>query len=281
MSNLHISVAKVNDFQAWNKEQFDDFHIYDLRDLSEVVALNAWSPCVWKNGDRAQKNFIFSQLVTLDIDDGKPTLSDMINTLKKHGYAHIIGTTKSHQKPKKKKSGKIDPPCDRYRVIIPSDRPFEININQYQWQMGKVYQTFEGCDENCKDAARFYFPCRLVDVIEGKKFILPNPPSIEWFQKKKERSQKRAAAYKKNLVFPAWLRQRIDEPVTHERHNAIHYTAKGMAKAGYSNAEIENIVYSLKMDQSGISDKEYRRQMENGIKRARECREIKKSQQEG
>jgi hypothetical protein len=70
-------------------------------------------------------------------------------------FQHIIATTKSHQIAKGDKW-----PCDRFRVIIPWASTIT-NVAIYETTMAKSIDEYYA-DPACKDAARFFFPCKEI-----------------------------------------------------------------------------------------------------------------------
>lgn len=147
--------------------------------LSSYILKNPWSPLVFKEGmngvhrnklkkggigpNRHTKNFLFSDWAVLDYDDGQVTLEEAINTF--CDCVHIIGTTKSHTAKQ-----------HRFRVCVPwSERITDLNKFLFnQEELVKHHDT----DGQCKDAARFYFPCvQIVSInAEGFRATVKDPP---------------------------------------------------------------------------------------------------------
>lgn len=128
-----------------------------LDDLAPIVRRNVWSPCKWDGGHRKTTNFISATLIGLDFDNGATTLEQALNIFA--DSAHIIGTTKSHQK---EKGGRV---CDRFRVVLKLSAPIT-DAETFKETM-KHYVDRYDCDSQCKDAARFFNPCReIVSVLD-------------------------------------------------------------------------------------------------------------------
>lgn len=150
------------------------FHTIELEfeELPDVILTNRWSQCIWKDGVRLSQNFLYSDFIVLDIDDGYP-LSDAVKRFKFD--KHIIATTKSHQKQKGE-----NPPCDRYRVVLVAEK----RIIQGNWL--KATQLSKGrmlnADTNCCDAARAFAPSvEIVSVnLNGGTCPIHYPPEIRY-----------------------------------------------------------------------------------------------------
>ena len=88
----------------------------------------------FKNGYRKRENYLnYCDLIILDIDDGM-SIKDAKDLF--CAYDYIIATTKSHQKDK---HGII---CDRFRVILPTDKPITLNQVDYTKLMAEIHNTF-------------------------------------------------------------------------------------------------------------------------------------------
>ncbi len=113
-------------------------------------------------GYRNKDNYLnYSDVIILDVDDGIT-----INQAKQifEPFSYIIATTKSHQK---EKNGII---CDRFRVILPTDKPIELDKDEYSFMMEEVYKDFPFVDTVCKDASRFYYPSSDSQIIQHEGF---------------------------------------------------------------------------------------------------------------
>jgi len=133
--------------------------IDDIKRIANGISQFVWSPIVWDGGWRGEMNFYAANWVALDFDDGEMTLDEAINNYF-CDRIHIIGTTKSHQKPKKKASA-----CDRFRVVIKLDKTIR-DIRTFRHTM-HLYTQKLPVDVQCKDGARFFFPCsNIVSISE-------------------------------------------------------------------------------------------------------------------
>lgn len=152
---------------------------FDPLCVARFITENVWSPIVWQRGKRAEKNFASALWIALDFDRGSMSLIDAVEEF--GDYAHVIGTTKSHQV---EKHGAT---CDRFRVLLRSDEVIS-DLAKYRHVMAHVVRTFDA-DEACKDGARFFYPCtKIVSAKEGRPFpvsMIDPPkkqadPPIDW-----------------------------------------------------------------------------------------------------
>ena len=86
----------------------DVVEVDGLRQLSEEILKGNWAPAQFSGQNRRIKDATRLELLVLDVDDGC-TLSEALEVFK--DFAHVVGTTKSHQK---EKNGVV---CDRFREV--------------------------------------------------------------------------------------------------------------------------------------------------------------------
>lgn len=118
-------------------------------------------PAIFKNGRRKNENFISSDFLYGDSDDGF-SIADFQKEF--NDFYYILYTSKSHQKIKKHRGGRESPPCDRFHFLFPQEesytdaailaRDLKYMQAQYPWR-----------DANAKDAARFLFGFKDTQVI--------------------------------------------------------------------------------------------------------------------
>lgn len=107
----------------------------------------AWAPGIFADGHRVKLNFIKSNIVALDIDDGL-TLQQGVDRWSTK--ALCIYTSPSHRKDKK---GVI---CDRYRVVFVLPECVA-SIGEYEAIIAGMMQKVPEADKACKDASRFFY----------------------------------------------------------------------------------------------------------------------------
>lgn len=123
-------------------------------DLLTIITNKTYSLGIFENNHRTNENFRGSHYVGLDFDEGM-TLEEAKFRFSK--YHHIIATSKSHQKEKKnKRTGAVKPPCDRFRVILKTEKYID-NPDDFKATVSKLMEVFPDADPQCKDAARFFY----------------------------------------------------------------------------------------------------------------------------
>ena len=137
----------------------------DLKTLAHLIIQCNWSPGVFRNGHRNLENFERMDVIALDFDAGI-TVKDAIKRLKQQNFSYILGTSRNHQKEKVKKSGKVLPACDRFRVVFPLSGPISSDAD-YKATFQKLREVFPEADSQCSDASRFFYPCK--DIVKIRK----------------------------------------------------------------------------------------------------------------
>ncbi len=131
---------------------------FSLRACADAVCAFPWSPSRYEDGRRHESSFLCAQVVALDFDEGW-TLNEAIEMFSP--FKHIIATTRNHQKQKGKK-----PPCDRFRVLLFLASPCT-DLVLYKSILAGYVEEYQA-DEQVKDGARLFFPCReIVSIGEG------------------------------------------------------------------------------------------------------------------
>jgi len=161
-------------FKILEADTFDDS--WRMEYLERAITKHCWSPIIIKGGHRLEKNFLGSYICALDFDAPYTPLACAIEEFK--DFSHIIATTKSHQKPK---NGVV---CDRYRVVLWWERLIT-DLAEYKFNLAKQIDNYYS-DKQCKDGARFFFPC--VDIVSsngnGKVIEVVKPPALDVAPKK-------------------------------------------------------------------------------------------------
>lgn len=136
----------------------------------ELVAKEAWSPTRYTKPRRAKSNFLEAQAIGLDIDE-KITLAQAIEQLA--GYECIVGTTENHQKVKNAGTSSEKPACDRFRVILPLSEPV-YSVEDFVATLEAAASLLKlPFDEQAKDAARWFIPCRQVVYVGKGRRVSP------------------------------------------------------------------------------------------------------------
>src|SRR3990167_57085 len=144
--------------EYWRTVKTDDMDL-----MAKIICTFTNSPISWKEnrkgfgGYRKKENFIECNWIALDFDNGI-FLSDILE--KVNEKIHIVGTTKNHQKPKKKEL-----PWDRFRVWLKLEKEIK-NVVEYEECM-KWNAKEWGCDKRATDGAKKFRPCK--EIVSIKK----------------------------------------------------------------------------------------------------------------
>lgn len=223
----------------------------DLEALARGISRFCWSPSRFADGGwRREKSWREAAYLVLDFDDGETTLKQA-----KRKFAdckHIIGTTRSHQKPK----GDL-PPCDRFRVVIPFDRLIT-DLAEFKASMRYWVKRF-GSDPSCVDGARLYWPCDIVQVCsEGETAeVIPA----------KKHTTRDWSEYRSRKMIPRFVEGylRMGIPCGN-RNNLCNKIAFYLAQCGFSVEEIVSLIINSPTSRVGFSDEEMARAIASGHK---------------
>ena len=221
------------------------------KQILNCITSHCWSPIVFKGGHRLQNNFIKSKYIGLDFDGDERELT--IEQAIENVFCDLkcfIGPTKSHRK---EKNGKI---ADRFRVLIELE-DYITDIRTYRY-MVKHLSEFYGSDTQCKDAARFFYPCsEIVAVIDGEPQELIDVPND--FENQVSRDNY-LRYYKELGTMPPKLKLKLTRPIEKGSRNSTFYgVAKDLKKLGCDQQEV--VAYILNSPTYG-NDSKY----ENEIK---------------
>lgn len=132
--------------------------------LAKAIMRQNWSPGLYQNNWRDLKNFQSMEVVALDFDGGI-TIDQILPKLEP--YKFILATSRNHQKEKVKKSGKVLPACDRFRVVFQLAAPITLDAD-YKATFAALKAIFPEADPQCKDASRYFYPCKEMVKIKTK-----------------------------------------------------------------------------------------------------------------
>lgn len=247
---MKISLSINATGEAWQQRYFKTVDIGMIRELAHYMIHGAWSPIVWKDGYRKTDNFISSDYLALDCDDGAWTLESAKQWLMSNKLKGIIGTTKSHQIAKGEK-----PACDRFRVVVPWSTPI-INYQTYRANMENILRQIPA-DKACKDGARFFFPCKKIEYFQdGQGYAWSNFPAPE--------RRPPCDSYAKVGVIPRFLQDMITNPPGEGSRNTHCFkVAAAMARFNFSEQDAISAVLSMPMT---LGDKERINAAKSGYK---------------
>lgn len=272
---MQISVSRRADSKKANEHGwFLVEHTQNIHNFASLISKKVWSPIVWKSGRRHKSTFKSCKYLALDFDEGF-TIKEAIDWVNIHGYAAIIGTSKSHQKEKVTPSGKIQKACDRFRLVIPMSVEIE-DLDEYELNMEHVMDTLP-CDPSCKDGARFFYPCKdVVHKATGKPY---DPLSKMEVTKMIEEKRRRLALVvsnnetrKQSGILPSWIYETLKHGVkeSESRHQTAYKIGATMENLGYAYEDTVELVMDSNIKDIGLED--VRRAVRNGYERSQRDR---------
>lgn len=189
-----------------------------------------WSPCIWLQGNRSEHNFEYADWCVLDFDNGELTLNEAVNNF--CDMIHVIGTTKSHQKPKKG-----GPPTDRFRVMLKFDERVD-NLRLYRWNMWKLTTVYPA-DPACKDGARFFYPCTEIVSASADGYTQEiNTDLPDTFDRPPVR-----AVPVDGKGIPVWIKRVLSVVIPiGERNAEIYKMACDLTRCGFESGAVLDLV---------------------------------------
>lgn len=126
---VYFDECLSSDKKGGNLSEFSDVYEYsDLKTLLEILQNFYTNHSMYENNYRCHDNFLYTDMIFIDIDDGLPILKAR-KILKQMGFMFFILPSSSHQKDK---NGII---CDRYHVyIILSKQITDIGLYKFIWK---------------------------------------------------------------------------------------------------------------------------------------------------
>jgi hypothetical protein len=211
-------------------------------EVAKIILKYPNSHCLWAHGIRKIENFRKAMWLGLDFDEGL-SLEDAIKIF--DPYMHVIATTRNHQKTKGNK-----PPCDRFRVFVMLSEIIR-DADQLTMTIDELVKK-HGCDEQAKDAARKWNPCKEIIVSKyiGKPY---KPVNIEIVKERKritnERIAKRTARlnayYVPGKVIPPQARVLLDHgTIDGDRNEACFRVSRDLKKVGYTESEALELIWN-------------------------------------
>jgi len=116
-------------------------------DLIGSITKNCWSPSVF-NGYRSQANFVQTDLMVLDIDDGM-TIEEAEKMVNNMGLAALCLPSTSHSDE-----------LHKFRLIFPLSSTIN-DVGRFKATMAYLAELFPADPACVGDTARFFFGCRM------------------------------------------------------------------------------------------------------------------------
>lgn len=224
----------------------DPGRVKEVHTLDTAAELGAalcelnWSPGLFSENKRRNANFLKTNLFVLDVDEGC-SLSYAKEFFKE--YKHIIATSKSHGI---EKNGVV---ADRFRVVLFLDRPI-LSDAHFKEQFAAFAASFPHGDPACKDAARFYYPCKEVVSLREDGLlveVVPEPNELDALLKAEEASASRNGldSSEKGVLRKDTLEFLMFGAPPGHRHNALVKAVPDLREQNYSLDDIETLLEDL------------------------------------
>lgn len=211
-----------------SRTAFKPVEVESLSDFVKYATKYWYSPFVFENDYRLDKNFKETSCIAADIDDGM-TIEEA--ALKFKDYKHLIMPSKSHRK---EKNGKY---CDRFRVILFLSETIT-NGQDYKATWYSLYKFIPQMDDKCKDLARYYFASTKVysQNETGKlwpitKYVAPEPNELDLALSDDKGPKGEVSWATKKLL--------MDGARPGERHGALVKAVFDMKEQGYTLDQIK------------------------------------------
>lgn len=268
-SNEYISVFFGT--EAWQMDYVNNIEKIDsLGKFGDIICRSVWSPSLFnldnvKKMHRSNKNFKSISYLVFDIDDGL-CVETARKIIAENRLTGLIATTRHHQKEKITKSGSIQPPCDRFRIVLVlEDTIYDIESYGSTWRHYKN-TLFPSADEACKDPARFYFSStEVIEIFDGDpcQIIHRDTISISHNQSASEINKEKGILSKHTKNF-------IENGAREGHwHNAIIKSLYDLKKNNYSQEEAIELLKEAS-PQKQLDDEDFRQ-----IKDIYENRDVK------
>lgn len=230
-------------------------------EVCDLILKYACSPCMWGAGIRKKENFRYAEWIGLDFDEGM-TLETAKATFKP--YMHVIATTKSHGI---EKNGVT---CDRFRVILKTKDRIK-NRDDYEATVESLIRE-HGADKACKDAARFFWPCK--EIIVSKYFgqtirVIDSSQVKKKIEAYRERRRKKFQQMHKNGSLPDYIVNKLRFGVSSNRNDACYSVAAALAELGRSEEDCFSMIFnsSIPIDRTDNVEKEVREAVGRGFRK--------------
>ena len=180
------------------------------------------------------------ELIILDFDDRDSIGEAMLDFAE---YVGLIATTRNHLR---EKHGVV---AERFRVILPTDKPITLEREAFKVMMAEVMRRFVHADPACKNIDRMYygFPEAEVYYLEGGRLFdwewfyraaMVRLHEREWLRRGRERRAESEASLQKS--YRTFFQNRF---VPGNRNNALFQLACWMRDDGV--IELERLLWEL------------------------------------
>lgn len=214
--------------------------------MAKLITQNSWSPSLFRDNYRNNKNFLRAHCLALDIDQGL-TLKQAYKIFKE--FKHIIAPSRSHQK---LKNGVV---CDRFRIILFLSKPI-LSQESFRATWKAVHNLCPWADTSCSNPGRHYYPSQNIYSAKSKgKLIIPQEEKIKKSPIAPTANNDFYLKWTTKGLNPSTLKFLMNGAIKGERNNELFKAALDAAKKGYPQAwAIEQL--SKKVVDSDFSEEE-------------------------
>ena len=231
-----------------------------IKHLANVITQYTWSPIIYKDNYRAQRNFVLSYFCALDVDnkDEQYSLSQALEDFA--DCEVIIGTTRSHQKEKGIEGAK-----DRFRIIIPWENPIT-NLADYVHTMKGITQARPYFDDSCVDGARLFYPCTKIVLLSAEGFRQKSASAPKNSRQTLPPSN-RSPSVSKPLPYHIVRFLKKGIPFAQGRQRSCYLTALHLLEAGSDPSQILEVIKKSPFNRKDFSDYEIKQAVNNAIRK--------------
>ena len=230
-----------------------------LTSFSKLITKCVWSDCLWREGKRAESNFLFSDYCVLDVDGGydlQSAIDELCDT------AHIIATTKSHSEHE-----------HRFRIILPWQSRIS-SVDVYRFNVERLIKKYDA-DPAGIDGARFFWPCKEVKSVveEADSMFLeevkPLPEGYKSLSEKARIQMELHRSYHNAATLHPWIRHALSMGCQDgERNTTIYSLAKALTYYGWSFEKILDAILKSPVPLPSAPRKEIENAIKSGMKKA-------------
>lgn len=261
---ISLSLARSQDPR--HQKAFAPSGDLPLDAFARALTTNIWSPIIWKGGIRTKSHFESAAYYALDFDGGT-SLAEMVSFCRDLGLAHVIGTTKSHGKEKIAPSGKLTPPCDRFRVVLKAESACT-SSELYRYNLAIAAERFR-CDDACTDAARFFYPCQEIVSKAAGKLVAWLPFDEDYVPEtvRHDRRRLRNKELGRLGILPPWAARILagEEIIETERHKTVLRIGILLGELGWPTDDTMKRLSSLPLGRH-VGATELKRHLDNGYR---------------
>jgi hypothetical protein len=192
-------------------------------ELSWYAREKPWSPCVWENGKRGKKNFLFADYIGLDFD-GTRRAEDLSRAF--CDYRHLIMTTKNHSDKE-----------HRLRLVLVASRRIT-KYYDYEATVRKLVGE-QNADKACVDAGRFFWKSvHLLSICNGGYSV-----DVVAGTKPKDYDQRLNPYVGTRLLSGKTRELLFAKYMPGDRYIHCWRIAKDLIRSGFSEAEATQIIH--------------------------------------